>query len=791
MGSDLSYYPRSWLYPLKRSVDMGSEKLPVDVNEAKKAHANAQLDVGPVNTPGKRARGDSDSDNENSTQYPAFSSSLRRLVPSLTSSNNSSSTDLKAKDAQKKGTDVNDTLDRQEPAKTEDTNDSGNQAKGERRWWTLWTVQSRPPSTTVQEESEEQKVNETKNVAGKQNEKEAASESTESAQSTNDTAMANSYRWSIFRRSSTNLQANATSKDDTDQKGSEETNGKQDKNGTKETSNNNDKNARKPSKGQLNEQTSESSQDGGDDTSRPPSPNRSWAFWARNNSTGELAVEGTPSENHPTRTKERNDEDEQPKSEDQKAKKEKEKEKEKEKAKKKDDQKEKENVKEKDKDLKEEQQEGFQNGKDQKEKEKKAKDKKVKLSRPNIVAPDTDQCFPVLSLRESVKRLFSSGSSRDPSIVQQFDPVLRAPPRRVYKVVVVGVHGFFPTKMIRSILGEPTGTSLKFANEAAHAVQRWANEKNMMVEIERISLEGEGKVMSRVEKLYKLLLNWIEHIQQADFVFFAAHSQGTPVAVHILARLVEEGHVEEKQLALLGMAGISLGPISGLDKRLVMKAYSSIESASLSELFEFQNVNSFQSRKYLDSLRTIVAHNTKIVFVGSMNDQLVPLYSSTCVHVSHPNIFRAVYVDGQDVPPEFISTLVALALRLRNIGASDHNVLKELSSALPGTLTGGGHSKIYNEPRVYDLVLKYALETTDARLGVPLKVDSEFTVPKVNSNPYILPWCMRGMLAEAVARRAAFNEHLEELYNEYEGWKPETKVLKDVKYRLSAIHAKL
>jgi hypothetical protein len=369
-------------------------------------------------------------------------------------------------------------------------------------------------------------------------------------------------------------------------------------------------------------------------------------------------------------------------------------------------------------------------------------------------------------------------------------PLFHTTPGRIHKVVVVGVHGYFPARVVRSILGEPTGTSVKFANMAAEAVERWAGRHGFTVEVERIALEGEGKVLHRVETLYKLLSNWLDLIHAADFVFFAAHSQGTPVATHLLARLVQDGHVETAKLALLGMAGVCLGPMSGLDKKLVLKAYSSIESEMLSELFEFQRVDSFQSRKFVDSLRTIIAHDTRIILVGSLDDQLVPLYSSTCCHISHPSIYRAVYIDGQDVAPEFISTLISLALRLRNVGTTDHGLIREISSAVSGALTGRGHSRIYNEKAVYDMALEFALETTNPSSDIALQVDEEFRIPKPNDNPYLLPWSMRGLVSEAVIRES-FTQQLDHLYAEFDQWSPESKVLKDVKYRLSAIQSKL
>lgn len=427
----------------------------------------------------------------------------------------------------------------------------------------------------------------------------------------------------------------------------------------------------------------------------------------------------------------------------------------------------------------------------------KSKGKKATKARlPSIVTPTSDMCYTFYSSTARIRNSWSKISHyflprpTGSSVTTLYEPLYRTAPVKIKKVVVIGVHGFFPAKVVRAVIGDPTGTSIKFVNEAAKSVERWASEKGVSVQIEKIALEGEGKVLKRVETLYQMLCNWLHLIDEADFIYFAAHSQGTPVAVHLLAKLVEDGHVENKRVALLGMAGISLGPIYGLDQKLFMRAISQIESASLQELFEFQNLQSTQSRKYIESLRTIIAHNAKIVFVGSVNDQLVPLYSSICAHASHPNIFRSAFIDSQNVAPEFISTVISIALQLRNIGSSDHGLIREISSALPGTLTSGGHSRIYDEGRVYDLLMKHALETTDAPSNIPLRIDASFEIPKNNHNPYLLPWSMRGLVNEA-SMRPAFSEQLQLLHTEFKQWNPEAKPLKDLKYRLSAIQSRL
>lgn len=49
-----------------------------------------------------------------------------------------------------------------------------------------------------------------------------------------------------------------------------------------------------------------------------------------------------------------------------------------------------------------------------------------------------------------------------------------------------------------------------------------------------------------------------------------------------------------------------------------------------------------------------------------------------------------------------LSHLVGFALRLRNLGLSDHGVIRELSTPLAGSLYAGeGHSRIYDDDAVY------------------------------------------------------------------------------------------
>lgn len=404
------------------------------------------------------------------------------------------------------------------------------------------------------------------------------------------------------------------------------------------------------------------------------------------------------------------------------------------------------------------------------------------------------------------------------------------PLNKIRKILIIGVHGFFPTKMIRPIIGSPKGTSSKFANEAEKAVIRYCEENNLInkdnenqISIQKIALEKEGKIFDRVEFFTEILSKWQEELNSADFIFFSSHSQGCVVSIILLARLIKEGILQNaisKRIGILGMAGINNGPIFGRDKSLFMKAYSAIEHESLMELFELNRFESPQSVAYKDLMQIIVNSNVKICLVGSINDQLVPLYSALALHIFHPNIYRACYVDHASQTPLFIQKLVSLCCQMQNLGYFDNNVIKELSTTLAGPLNGGGHSKIYNDGKVYELGIRFCLDTDDivippiaisettdiSRIPINNQVYfKEYNISKLGTNPYMLPWCLRGFLFNveknwpdntkvlSVPNGQSMGwtgyDEVQDLFSLFETWKPESKALKELKFKLNGFRA--
>jgi hypothetical protein len=314
---------------------------------------------------------------------------------------------------------------------------------------------------------------------------------------------------------------------------------------------------------------------------------------------------------------------------------------------------------------------------------------------------------------------------------------------------------------------------------AAKAIRKWTESRGYSCEVKTAALEGEGRIAERVDLLWKLLLNWIDEIRKSDFIMIACHSQGVPVALMLIAKLVDFGCVNAARIGICAMAGVSLGPFPDYRSRWI--------GGTAGELFDFSDNSSTVSKDYINAVETVLKFGVRVAYVGSIDDQLVSLESSTFSPISHPHIYRAVYVDGRIHAPNFLVHLVGFALKLRNLGVQDHGLIRELSGPLAGSLySGEGHSRIYEDPTVYDLAVQFTLET-NAILKAPL---SQKPAPTLSSNPYILPWAVRGILEEDFVK-SDLRDEAHELLKQFDEWKPSTKVLKDVKFRLEGIRSKL
>jgi hypothetical protein len=223
-------------------------------------------------------------------------------------------------------------------------------------------------------------------------------------------------------------------------------------------------------------------------------------------------------------------------------------------------------------------------------------------------------------------------------------------------------------------------------------------------------LEGDGTVASRVEKLFQDLVGRadVHELREADAILIGTHSQGCPVSTHLLARLLTEGYIRstETTIAMLGLCGVHQGPLTYINKSAVLGPVIQYfdGNAAATELFEFQDTESKTAREYIAALATILDHNVKVVLVASLNDQVVPVYSSTFAAAHHPNILRLLHIDGwayDQADSIFVTHLIRFCLQLRNAGVDDGGLIAHLSESVAHGLTGVGHSTAYAEDASY------------------------------------------------------------------------------------------
>jgi hypothetical protein len=409
---------------------------------------------------------------------------------------------------------------------------------------------------------------------------------------------------------------------------------------------------------------------------------------------------------------------------------------------------------------------------------------------PNLVLPNIDRNFRTITATTQLRLVFEEMllfKHLDSHLYKLRAGQIRRLKHKVKKVVIIGVHEFLPIKLNRGMIGETSGSSLTFVKAATKAMKQWLQHDNIDVDgydINTIAIEGMGKVNDRVEHGLKLLENWHDILQQADFVFWVSSSLGSVVATNLLARFLET--VPCKHVGFLTMAGLFQGPMTEFKSRLSTRPYTAMENEVNKEMVELQNPESDLSKQLVTSMNTLVKHNVKITFAGSINDQFVPVTSSLGNQYNHANIYRVLYVDKQHEIPDFIITLFEIILIMKNKGSfNDHNLLRDLCGRCSANSNkGGGHGKIFNETTIYTMAIKQSLETTDLPLYEhELKIHQE----RPNRNLYMLPWNIRGLLQDLVRLNNVRNFQLiNKLHTECKKWQPTTKQWREIKLAFDA-----
>lgn len=90
-----------------------------------------------------------------------------------------------------------------------------------------------------------------------------------------------------------------------------------------------------------------------------------------------------------------------------------------------------------------------------------------------------------------------------------------------------------------------------------------------------------------------------------------------PVAIMLVAKLIQFGCLPACRIGICAMAGVNMGPF--------VEYKSKYLGATAVELFEFGNPKSLVSQMYLAALDEVLRHGVRVLYVGSIDDQLVSL----------------------------------------------------------------------------------------------------------------------------------------------------------------------
>jgi len=351
--------------------------------------------------------------------------------------------------------------------------------------------------------------------------------------------------------------------------------------------------------------------------------------------------------------------------------------------------------------------------------------------------------------------------------------------------IIIGIHGWFPRPSLLKLIGEPTGTSSKFAEMTYSALKAHLGSS---VDVRVFAMSQQGRVEARVEGLFAHLKRYRDEFQRADVVLFAAHSQGVVVATHVLSQLLDHRILDTSitRVGLLAMAGICHGPFPHLRTNPVIKYF---ERSAARELFEYCLVpeDGNASWRFEQALRNILVKSVRFTAVGGWKDQVVGLYSALLSRYSSPNVYRCVFVPNEDYDEsDFLIKLVHWCVMRRNRGLYDGGLLVHLSEALGGDLLAGkGHSTLYEELSVYKTAIDWTF--SDA-MSHSTKISNDFQVHDLynvkdgrtaSPNPFALPWIMAKLIDE--------DDELKSIALQFASWFPTSPRAKEMRYRLEPL----
>lgn len=376
------------------------------------------------------------------------------------------------------------------------------------------------------------------------------------------------------------------------------------------------------------------------------------------------------------------------------------------------------------------------------------------------------------------------------------------------KISLLGFHGWFPTKLVQKVIGDPRRTSSRVVDMLETAILESEPLPPFLegpASIYKFPLQGEGTIEERVEKhfdeLQKIVdiyshegMSSIDHLKESDTIILAAHSQGAPVAIILLAKLLDAGIVNpgKQNITVLTVAGIFHGPFPPLRKNLVVQY---VEADAARQLFDLNDPDSKVSHLLAESLNKVLQSGINITCVASWLDQVVPFYSACLLGFEHPNIWRSVHINADHYRPDFLTKLVDVGLKIKNtlpgFGEPEtHMILSQVSDYISGSIyQHATHSSAYRKIDSYKTAVEWMKLGPNTK-NIPIQaVDHVRHRPlQATVNPYYLPWLFRGWLNNPdLLSNPLTSQEIVDLQKMYQNWKPESKLLKDFKFKLEPI----
>jgi hypothetical protein len=419
----------------------------------------------------------------------------------------------------------------------------------------------------------------------------------------------------------------------------------------------------------------------------------------------------------------------------------------------------------------------------------------------HFLIPDWKRIEHVLQLRQQIApKEGASIFNRIKSVLSSLVEVKAGPRTLGRRICIVGVHGWFPTKVLQTVVGVPKGTSARLCAMMSEVTREYLDKQPLAYfeiapRIDCVPLEGEGCILERTDRHFAQLTDAIdggktgkELIEKADSVVFVAHSQGAPVTALLVDRMINVGMLNpaRQNVGILTLAGVFHGPFTPLRENLVVRY---VEADAARELFDLNDPKHPLTGRINDALVNILSKDVMMTCVASWLDQVVPLHSATLLGVEHANIWRAVYIDAHNYKPDFLSQLIATSLTLANAQIpGSRELVAQLGSALAGSLyQSNAHSTLYHDHGVYEVILRWMCAMDRGATKVP-SLHLEEMLPRHEENPYGLPWTMRGILAnQALTKHPMFTADMSVLKELHRKWRPDRKVWKDLRLQLEPL----